>query len=81
MNQKLKIGNLTVDCFVNEYNKKTKKQVQIPCNELTSFDKAAISKGLDDTDFGEFFRHETEDKIVTGMYNLIDSRDGDGDDD
>jgi hypothetical protein len=73
MNQKIKIGNLTVDCFFNEYNKATKTQKQIPCPEISRQDRAAIDRGLDDTDFGEFFRFEDGNKIVTGMFNVIDS--------
>lgn len=71
MNQRIKIGNLTVDCFVNEYDKATKTQKQIPCKEISRQDRAAIDRGLDDTDFGEFFRFEDKDKIVTGMFNVI----------
>lgn len=71
MNQRIKIGNLTVDCFVNEYDKATKTQKQIPCKEISRQDRAAIDRGLDDTDFGEFFRIEDKDKIVTGMFNVV----------
>ena len=71
MNQKIKIGNLTIDCFVNEYDKTTKTQKQIPCKEISRIDRAAIDRGLDDTDFGEFFRVEDKDKIVTGMFNVV----------
>lgn len=73
MNQKIKIGNLTVDCFMNEYDKATKKQKQIQCPEISSRDRAAINRGLDDTDFGEFYRFEDDKKIVTGMFNVIDT--------
>lgn len=79
MNQVIKIGNLTVDCFVNEYDKTTKTQKQIPCAEISSKDRAAINKGLDDTDFGEFFRFEDKDKIVTGVFNVINSDEEDDD--
>ena len=72
MNQKIKIGNLTIDCFVNEYDKATKTQKQVPCQEITPRDRATINRGLDDTDFGEFFKIEDDKKIVTGMYNVID---------
>lgn len=71
MNQVIKIGSLTIDCFVNEYDKATKKQKQIPCKEISKQDRAAIDRGLDDTDFGEFFRFENKDKIITGMFNVI----------
>lgn len=73
MNQIIKIGNLTVDCFFNEYDKATKTQKQIAGHELNKFDRAAINRGLDDTDFGEFYRFEDKDKIVTGMFNVIDT--------
>ena len=73
MNQRIKIGNLTVECFMNEYNKTTKKQKQIQCPEISSRDRAAINRGLDDTDFGEFYRFEDDKKIVTGMFNVIDT--------
>ena len=73
MNQKIKVGNLTVDCFFNEYDKATKTQKQIKGHELTSRDRAAINNGLDDTDFGEFYRFEDDNKIVTGMFNVIDT--------
>jgi hypothetical protein len=73
MNQRIKIGNLNVECFMNEYDKATKTQKQIQCPPISSRDRAAIDRGLDDTDFGEFFRFEDKDKIVTGMFNVIDS--------
>lgn len=73
MNQIIKIGNLTVECFMNEYDKATKTQKQIICPELSRSDRAAIDRGLDDTDFGEFFRFEDSNKIVTGMFNVIDT--------
>ena len=71
MTQKIKIGNLNVECFMNEYDKATKKQKQIPCPEIDRSLKAAIDKGLDDTDFGEFYRFEDKNKIVTGMFNVV----------
>lgn len=77
MNQKIKIGNLTVDCFISEYDKATKKQKQIPCPEISKADRAAINRGLDDTDFGEFFRFEDKHKIVTGMFNVVNSEEED----
>lgn len=58
---------------MNEYDKATKKQKQIPCLSLSDKDKLAINRGLDDTDFGEFFRYENEHVIVTGMFNVIDT--------
>lgn len=73
MNQRIKIGNLTVECSMNEYDKVTKTRKQIPCLEINSRDKIAINKGLDDTDFGEYFRFEDNTKIVTGMFNVIDT--------
>ena len=73
MNQKIKIGNLTVDVFFNEYDKNLKTRVQIPGHELTKQDKLAINRGLDDTDFGEFYRFENKDKEITGMFNVIDA--------
>lgn len=74
MNQKIKIGNLTVDVFFNEYNKKNKTRKQIPGHELTTRDRYAINNGLDDTDFGEFYKYENGDIEVTGMFNVVDSR-------
>lgn len=71
MNQKIKIGNLTIDVFFNEYDKNLKTRKQVPGHELTSKDRAAINNGLDDTDFGEFFRFEDSDKEITGMFNVI----------
>jgi len=73
MNQKIKIGNLTVDVFFNEYDKNLKTRVQILGHELTKQDKLAINRGLDDTDFGEFYRFENKDKEITGMFNVIDA--------
>ena len=73
MNQKIKIKSLTIECIMNEYDKTTKTQKQIPCLEVSSRDRAAIDRGLDDTDFGEFYKFEDKDKIVTGMFNVIDS--------
>ena len=74
MTQKIKIGNLTVEVFFNEYDKKNKTQKQIPGHELTRQDRAAIDRGLDDTDFGEFYRYESGDIEITGMFNVVDSR-------
>lgn len=73
MNQTIKIGNLTVECFMNEYDKATKTQKQIQCPPISSRDRAAIDRGLDDTDFGEFYKFEDKDKIVTGMFNVVDT--------
>jgi hypothetical protein len=74
MNQKINIGNLTVEVFFNEYDKKNKTQKQISGHELTRQDRAAIDRGLDDTDFGEFYRYENGDIEITGMFNVVDSR-------
>jgi hypothetical protein len=79
MNQVIKIGNLTIDVFFNEYDKNLKTRKQIPGHELTKTDKLLINKGLDDTDFGEFYRHETRDKEITGMFNVINSDEEDDD--
>lgn len=73
MNQKIKIGNLTVDVFFNEYDKKNKTRRQIAGHEITPRDRYAINNGLDDTDFGEFYKYENGDIEVTGMFNVIDS--------
>lgn len=73
MNQKIKIGNLTVEVFFNEYDKNLKTRKQIPGHDITRQDRVAIDRGLDDTDFGEFYRYEDENKIVTGMFNVIDT--------
>ena len=75
MNQQIKIGNLTVDVFFNEYDKNAKTRKQIPGHTLTSQDRAAINRGLDDTDFGEFYRFEDKDKEITGMFNVKDMHD------
>jgi hypothetical protein len=77
MNQKIKIGNLTVECFMNEYDKATKTQKQIQCPPISSRDRAAIDRGLDDTDFGEFYKFEDKDKIVTGMFNVVNAEEED----
>jgi hypothetical protein len=73
MNQRIKIGNLTVDVFFNEYDKNAKTRKQIPGHTLTSQDRAAINRGLDDTDFGEFYRFEDKNKEITGMFNIVDT--------
>ena len=77
MNQRIKVGNLTVEVFFNEYDHITQTQKQIYGHELTSRDRAAINNGLDDTDFGEFYRAEVGDKIVTGMFNVVESTEED----
>lgn len=74
MTQKIKIGNLTVEVFFNEYNKKNKTQKQIAGHDLTMKDRYAINNGLDDTDFGEFYKYENGDIEITGMFNVVDSR-------
>jgi len=74
MNQKIKVGNLTIDVFFNEYDKKNKTRKQIAGHELTRQDRAAMDRGLDDTDFGEFYRYENNNVEVTGMFNVVDSR-------
>ena len=73
MNKKIKIGNLTVEIFFNEYDKKRKTRKQIPGHQLTIQDKRAIDNGLDDTDFGEFYRYDNRDVEIVGMFNVIDS--------
>jgi hypothetical protein len=77
MNQKIKIGNLTVDVFFNEYDKNLKTRKQIPGHELTKQDRLAINRGLDDTDFGEFYKYENADKEITGMFNVVMSEEDD----
>ena len=77
MNQKIKIGNLTVDVFFNEYDKNLKTRKQIPGHELTNKDRAAIDRGLDDTDFGEFYKYETADIEITGMFNVVSAEEDD----
>ena len=73
MTQKIKIGNLTVEVFFNEYDKKNKTQKQIAGHDLTMRDRYAINNGLDDTDFGEFYKYENGDIEITGMFNVVDS--------
>lgn len=72
MNQVIKVGTLTVDVFFNEYDKLLKTRKQVYGHEVTQRDKMLISKGLDDTDFGEFYRYEDSEKEITGMFNVID---------
>jgi len=74
MNQKIKVGNLTIEVFFNEYNKKNKTQKQIAGHDITMRDRYAINNGLDDTDFGEFYKYENGDIEITGMFNVVDSR-------
>ena len=74
MTQKIKIGNLTVEVFFNEYDKKNKTRKQIAGHEITMKDRYAINNGLDDTDFGEFYKYENGDIEITGMFNVVDSR-------
>jgi hypothetical protein len=75
MTQTIKVGNLTVEVFFNEYDKVAKTRKQIPGHELTKQDKLAIDRGLDDTDFGEFYRYEDDNKEITGMFNVKDMHD------
>ena len=74
MTQKIKIGNLTVEVFFNEYDKKNKTQKQIAGHDLTMKDRYAINNELDNTDFGEFYKYENGDIEITGMFNVVDSR-------
>ena len=74
MTQKIKIGSLTVEVFFNEYDKKNKTQRQIAGHDITMKDRYAINNGLDDTDFGEFYKYENGDIEITGMFNVVDSR-------
>lgn len=73
MNQRIKMGTLTVEVFFNEYDKNLKTRKQIPGHEITRQDRLAIDKGLDDTDFGEFYRYEDKNKEITGMFNVVES--------
>lgn len=75
MTQTIKVGSLTVEVFFNEYDKVNKTRKQISGPELTRQDKKAIDRGLDDTDFGEFYRYEDENKEITGMFNVKDMHD------
>ena len=77
MNQKIKVGNLTVDVFFNEYDKNLKTRKQIPGHEITKQDRLAINRGLDDTDFGEFYKYETQDIEITGMFNVVSAEEDD----
>ena len=77
MNQVIKVGNLTVDVFFNEYDKLLKTRKQVYGHEVTQRDKMMISRGLDDTDFGEFYRFEDSEKEITGMFNVIDAEEDD----
>lgn len=73
MAQRIKMGTLTVEVFFNEYDKNLKTRKQIPGHEITRQDRLAIDRGLDDTDFGEFYRYEDKDKEITGMFNVVES--------
>lgn len=77
MNQRIKMGTLTVEVFFNEYDKNLKTRKQIPGHEITRQDRIAIDRGLDDTDFGEFYRYEDKDKEITGMFNVVESSEED----
>jgi hypothetical protein len=77
MTQRIKMGTLTVEVFFNEYDKNLKTRKQIPGHEITRQDRLAIDRGLDDTDFGEFYRYEDKDKEITGMFNVVESTEGD----
>jgi hypothetical protein len=77
MTQRIKMGTLTVEVFFNEYDKNLKTRKQIPGHEITRQDRLAIDRGLDNTDFGEFYRFEDKDKEITGMFNVIDNTDND----
>lgn len=72
MTQKITIGNLTVEVFFNEYDKKNKTRKQIAGHVITPRDRAAIINGLDSTDFGEFYRYENDTIEVTGVFNVIE---------
>lgn len=77
MTQRIKMGTLTVEVFFNEYDKNLKTRKQIPGHEITRQDRIAIDRGLDDTDFGEFYRYEDKDKEITGMFNVVESSEED----
>lgn len=77
MTQRIKIGSLYVEVFFNEYDKTTKTQKQIYHRTVTPQDKTLINRGLDDTDFGEFYRFEDKDKVVTGMFNVVEPKEED----
>jgi hypothetical protein len=77
MTQRIKMGTLTVEVFFNEYDKNLKTRKQIPGHEITRQDRLAIDRGLDDTDFGEFYRYEDKDKEVTGMFNVVEPKEED----
>lgn len=77
MAQRIKMGTLTVEVFFNEYDKNLKTRKQIPGHEITRQDRLAIDRGLDDTDFGEFYRYEDKDKEITGMFNVVESSEED----
>jgi hypothetical protein len=73
MTQRIKVGQLLVDVFFNSYDKLTKKRVQIPGHDLTRHDLNAISRGLDDTDFGEFYHYSDSQKEITGAFSVVDT--------
>jgi hypothetical protein len=73
MTQRIKIGQLTVDVFFSSYDKLTKKRTQIPGHDLTRYDLQAINRGLDDTDFGEFYHYSDSEKEITGAFSVVDT--------
>jgi hypothetical protein len=51
----------------NEYNKKTKKKIEVSMT-LTDAHKREISNQMDSTDMGEFFHFEDDKKVVNGFF-------------
>ena len=58
------------DVVFNEYNHKTKKQVQVE-RQLTDTHKSLIMRQIDSTDCGTFLSERVGDIELTGYFNLL----------
>lgn len=58
------------EVYFNEYNHKTKKQVQVE-RTVTKAHESLINRQLDSTDCGTFLEERVGDVTLYGCFNLI----------
>jgi len=74
MSKIIDIYGTKVEVYFNEYNKKTKKKVEIPVPLITREMIRAIDDATESTDSGTFFTFTRGDIETTGMFEIIQDK-------
>lgn len=74
-----KAWDIKADVFFNEYNHKTKKQVQVE-RQVTDAHKSLIMRQIDSTDCGTFLSERVGDIELLGHFSLIQEESDDDED-